>query len=145
MVTHRMYNSGVKQGSKLAPTLFGIYAAIMFYLAFENISAHYSIIVGFSDTTVTYLISGARNQIPRHSPNTYEKPSMQMILSFLPTMVQNYSICYPLLIAICQKNWDSGLTLRTRKTMSVDEQVDFFIDGHMLKNVERFKYLGRYV
>ena len=37
------YNSGVKQGCKLAPTLFGMYAAVMFYLAFKNINPCYSI------------------------------------------------------------------------------------------------------
>ena len=39
------YNSGIKQGCKLAPTLFGIYAAIMQELAFKNISPHYTIMV----------------------------------------------------------------------------------------------------
>ena len=37
------YNSGVKQGCKLAPTLFGIYAAVLLYLAFKNINHSYSI------------------------------------------------------------------------------------------------------
>ena len=32
------YNSGVKQGCKLAPTLFGMYAAVMLYLAFKDIN-----------------------------------------------------------------------------------------------------------
>lgn len=41
------YNSGIKQGCKLAPTLFGIYAAIMLELAFKNISPHYSTMVPF--------------------------------------------------------------------------------------------------
>ena len=31
------YNSGVKQGCKLAPTLFGIYAAVLLWLAFKKI------------------------------------------------------------------------------------------------------------
>lgn len=31
------YNSGVKQGCKLAPTLFGIYAAVLLWFAFEKI------------------------------------------------------------------------------------------------------------
>lgn len=41
------YNSGIKQGCKLAPTLFGIYAAIMLELAFKNISPYYSTMVPF--------------------------------------------------------------------------------------------------
>ena len=31
------YNSGVKQGRKLAPTLFSIYAAVLLWLAFKKI------------------------------------------------------------------------------------------------------------
>ena len=33
------YDGGVKQGFKLAPTLYGIYAAILFQLSFNNISS----------------------------------------------------------------------------------------------------------
>ena len=40
-----------------------------------------------------------------------------------------------------------GLTINIKKTetMSVGEQLDFYIDGHKLKRVDRFKYLGSYV
>ena len=31
------YNSGVKQGCRLAPTLFGIYAEVLLWLAFKKI------------------------------------------------------------------------------------------------------------
>ena len=41
------YNSGVKQGCKLAPTLFGMYAAVMLYLAFKDVNPCYSIKVRF--------------------------------------------------------------------------------------------------
>ena len=37
------YNSGVKQGCKLSPTLFGIYAAALLLLAFRNTNNVYSI------------------------------------------------------------------------------------------------------
>ena len=50
------YNSGVKQGCKLAPTLFGMYAAVLLYLAFKDINPCYSIKF-VTDTTATYLIS----------------------------------------------------------------------------------------
>ena len=36
------------------------------------------------------------------------------------------------------------INIKKTETMSVGEQVDFFIDGHKLKNVERFKYLRSY-
>ena len=40
-----------------------------------------------------------------------------------------------------------GLRINIKKTeiMIIGEQVDFFIDGHKLKRVVRFKYLGSYV
>ena len=41
------YNSGVKQGCKLSPTLFGIYAAALLLLAFRNTNNVYSIKVRF--------------------------------------------------------------------------------------------------
>ena len=37
------YNSGVKQGCKLSPTPFGIYAAALLLLAFRNTNNVYSI------------------------------------------------------------------------------------------------------
>ena len=40
-----------------------------------------------------------------------------------------------------------GLRINIKKTeiMSVDEQLDFYIDGHKLERVDRFKNLGSYV
>ena len=36
------YNSGVKQGCKLAPTLYGIYAAVLLRLAYKTIGHQHS-------------------------------------------------------------------------------------------------------
>ena len=41
------YNSGVKQGCKLAPTLFGIYAAVLLLVAFKDIKHGRSILIRF--------------------------------------------------------------------------------------------------
>ena len=41
------YNSGVKQGCKLAPTLYGIYAAVLLWLAYKEIKHAISIHVSF--------------------------------------------------------------------------------------------------
>ena len=41
------YNSGVKQGCKLAPTLFGIYAAVLLLIAFKDIKHRHSILIRF--------------------------------------------------------------------------------------------------
>ena len=37
------YNGGVKQGCKLAPSLFGIYAAVLLFLSFKEIGHEFSI------------------------------------------------------------------------------------------------------
>ena len=41
------YNSGVKQGCKLAPTLYGIYAAVLLWLAYKNIKHKYRVKIWF--------------------------------------------------------------------------------------------------
>ena len=41
------YNSGVKQGCKLAPTLFRIYAAVLLLIAFKDIKHNRSILIRF--------------------------------------------------------------------------------------------------
>lgn len=41
------YHSGVKQGCKFARTLFWMYAAVMLYLAFKNVSPEYCVMVRF--------------------------------------------------------------------------------------------------
>ena len=37
------------------------------------------------------------------------------------------------------------INIKRTETGSVGEQLDFFLDGHKLKRVHRFKYLGSYV
>ena len=37
------------------------------------------------------------------------------------------------------------INIKKTETTSVGEQLDFLIDGHRLKRVDRFKYLGSYV
>lgn len=44
------YNSGVKQGCKLAPTLYGIYAAILLWLAYKKIKHKYK-----TEVTTEYI------------------------------------------------------------------------------------------
>ena len=41
------YDGGVKQGCKLAPTLYGIYTAILLQLSFNNINSNHSVKVRF--------------------------------------------------------------------------------------------------
>ena len=52
-----------------------------------------------------------------------------------------------LLSAYSNLSLKMGLTINIKKTetMSVGEQLDFYIDEHKLKRVDRFKYLGSYV
>ena len=42
------YNSGIKQGCKLAPTLFGIYAAVLLWLSFKKIKHNCSVQIRLS-------------------------------------------------------------------------------------------------
>ena len=62
------YNSGVKQRCKLAPTLFGMYAAVMFYLAFKDINPCYSIKVCFRYDGDLFDLRQAIHQIHTRSP-----------------------------------------------------------------------------
>ena len=41
------YNGGVKQGCKLAPSLFGIYAAVLLLISFKDIEHEFSILIRF--------------------------------------------------------------------------------------------------
>ena len=41
------YNGGVKQGCKLAPSLYGIYAALLLWIAFKGIQHEFSILIRF--------------------------------------------------------------------------------------------------
>ena len=41
------YNGGVKQGCKLAPSLYGIYAALLLWIAFKGIQHEFSILICF--------------------------------------------------------------------------------------------------
>ena len=67
---------------------------------------------------------------------------MQMVLPYLLTMVVRYSQC--LLSAYSNLSRKMGLRINIKKTeiMSVGEQLVFYIEGHKLKRVDRFKYLG---
>ena len=52
------HNCDIKQGCKLAPTVFGIYAAIILYVVLRTL-VHIPVSWFLSDMTgVTYLISG---------------------------------------------------------------------------------------
>ena len=70
---------------------------------------------------------------------------MQTILPYLPTMALRYGVCYPH-TATCHWKRVSRSTSRKQKPwVSVNSWISIYIDGHKLKRVDRFKYLGSYV
>ena len=42
------------------------------------------------------------------------------------------------------KSMGLSINIRKSKTMCIEPEAEFFIDGEKLKNVKRFKYLGSY-
>ena len=54
------FNGGVKQGCKLAPSLFGIYAAVLLWISFKEIKHEFSILVRFWTDNLKWL-----KQIPK--------------------------------------------------------------------------------
>ena len=70
---------------------------------------------------------------------------MQTILPYLLTTVLRYSQC--LLSAYSNLSRKMGLRINIKETeiMSVGEKLVFCIEGHKLKRVHRFKYLGSFV
>ena len=76
------YNSGVKQGCKLAPTLFGIFAAVLLYLAFKRTNSSYNIGIHFRYDGGLFdlrrLKSKSKTFNNYEQLKTFVKPSMQI-------------------------------------------------------------------
>ena len=80
---------------------------------------------------------------------------MLLLCSIPPPRIRRYCHIYQygctalqcLLSAYSNLSLKMGLRINIKKseTMSVSEQLDFFIDGHKLKRVDRLKYLSSYV
>ena len=132
------YNSGVKQGCKLAPTLFGIYTAVLQLLAFKEIKHTCSVKIRFrydgdlfdlnrlkaKTKVLADFISKAQyaDDIAIFSDTA---PGLQLLLTEYKSSARQM-----------------GLRINTSKTetMCIGTNADFFIDDAKLANVTRLKY-----
>ena len=134
------YYSGVKQGCKLAPTLFGMYAAVLLLLAFKDIEHKFSVPISFRydgdlfDLRRLKAKSKALTEFIREAQYADDIA----IFSDTPQVLQSLLSAYNNLAK------KMGLCINTVKTetMCIGVPAEFFIDGTKLANVNRFKYLG---
>lgn len=131
------YNSGVKQGCKLAPTLFGIYAAVLLWLAFKKIKPTCSIQIRFRYDG--YLLEIRRLKAKTKFPTEFIRKARYAddiaIFSDTPEGLQSMLTSYNDLAK------RMGMRINTAKTetMFTGDLAEFFIDGTKLANVTRFK------
>ena len=137
------YNSGVKQRCKLAPTLFGMYGAGMLYLAFKDMDSFYSIKVRFRHDDELFDLRRLESKTKLFTKYKRKAQYADDIATFIDdgTALQCLLSAYSNL----SLKMDLRININKTETMSVGEQLDFFIDGHKLRRVDRFKYFGSYV
>ena len=137
------YNSGVKQGCRLAPTLFGIYAEVLLWLAFKKIKHTCSVQI-----RLRYdgdLFDLRRLKAKTKALTVFIRDAQYAddisIFSDTPEGLQSLLTSYN---DVAKR---MGLCINTVKTetMCIGNTADFFVDGTKLANVTRFKYLGSYV
>ena len=127
------YNSGVKQGCKLAPTLYGIFAAVLLWLAYKDIKHTHSI-------NVRFRYDGDLFDLRRLKSKTkvlvlYIREAQYAddvaIFSDTPAGLQIPLTAYN---ALARK---MGLCINTTKTetMCIGPEAEFFNDQTKLKNV----------
>ena len=136
-------NSGVKQGCKLAPTLFGIYAAVLLLLAFKNVCPTYSVNIFFRYDGDIFDLRRlkAKTQVLTSYLREAQYADDVAIFCNDATSLQHLLSTYN---GLPQK---MGLRINTKKTetMSIGEYPDFHVNGGKLTKVDHFKNLGSYV
>jgi hypothetical protein len=137
------YNSGVKQGCKLAPTLYGIYAAILLWLAYKDIKHEHSILIRFRVDGKLFDLKRLKAKTKVLLEYIREAQYADDIAIFCDTA----SGLQTLLTAYNNTAKRLGLRINAKKTeiLCIGEETDFFIDEVKLVNVNRFKYLGSFV
>ena len=137
------YNSGVKQGCKLAPTLFDIYAAVLPWLDFKKIKHTCSVQI-----RLRYdgdLFDLRRLKVKTKALTEFIREAQYAddiaIFSDTPEGPQSRLISYN---DVAKR---MGLCINTIKTetMCIGNTADFFVDGTKLANITRLKYFGSYV
>ena len=127
------YNTGVKQWCKLAPTLFEMYAAAILYLAFKNINPCYSIKARFRYDGELFDLRRSKSKAKIFTKYIREAQNADNIAIF----TNDGTALQSLLSAYSNLSLKMGLKTNIPKTetMSVGEQMDFFIDGHKLRSL----------
>ena len=137
------YNSGVKQGCKLAPTLFGIYAAVLLLIAFKDIKHRHSILIRFRTNGKFFDLKRlkAKSKVMREFI-----PEAQYA-DDIAVMSDSSSGLQELLDAYNAASKRFGLRISAGKTevLCMGPEIVFFVDETPLNNVDRFKYLGSFV
>ena len=137
------YNSGVIQGCKLAPTLYGIYAAVLLWLAYKDIKHTNSIQVSSRYDGDFFDLRRLKSKTKVLAMYIREAQYADDIAIFTDTTAGLQT----LLTAYNDLAREMGLCINTEKseTMCIGPEAEYFIDQTKLKNVNRFKYLGSYV
>ena len=126
------YNSGVKQDCKLAPTLYGIYATVLFWLAYKDIKHTHSIQLRFR------YDDGDLFDLRRQKSKTkvlavyikevqYAPAGLQILLTAYNDLARKMVLC---------------ISATKIETMCIGQEAQFFIDQTKLKNVSSFEYVG---
>ena len=134
------YNGGVKQGCKLAPSLFGIFAAVLLWISFKDIQHDFSILIRFrTDGNIFDL-----KRLKAKSKVFYEFLREAQYADDIAIMSCSALGLQTLLTAYNITSKKFGLKINAKKTevMCIGSEHDFYVDDVKLKNVERFKYLG---
>ena len=115
----------------------------MLYLAFKDISPCYSIKVRFRYDGDLFDLRRLKSKTKIFTKYIREAQYADDIAIF----TNDGTALQCLLSAYSNLSLKMGLTINIKKTetMIVGEQLNFYIDGHKLKRVDRFKYLGSYV
>ena len=137
------YNSGVKQGCKLAPTLFGIYAVVLLLVAFKDIKHRRSILIRFRTDGKFFDL----RRLKAKSKVMYEFICEAQYADDIVVMSDSSEGLQELLDAYNAAAKRFGLRINAGKTevMCMGPEVIFFVDEIPLKNVDCFKYLGSFV
>ena len=137
------YNGGVKQGCKLAPSLYGIYAALLLWIAFKGIQHEFSILIRFrTDGNLLDLKRlKAKTKVFYDFIREAQYADDIAFMSGTAHGLQTLLTCYN------DPSKRFGLKVNAKKTeaMCLGPESDFFVVDIQLKNVDRFKYLGSFV
>ena len=139
------YNSGVKQGCKLTPTLYGIYAAVLLWLAYKDLKHTHSMKVRFRYDGDLFDLRRLKSKTKVLALYIRETQYADDVAIF----TDNPAGSQILLTAYNALAGKMGLCINTTKTetMCIGPEAEFSIDQAKLKNVNSFKYLaiGSYV